>query len=168
MLSPRAHLGERGSGTAIGVAVMFPMLMLVIVAVSMLSDSARTEQALQAAADRAAHTASLCCFHTGGPMGAEAVAKASLEAAHEEHARSRISCSNDFLGDSTVRFVDVGDNRVDVDPASAVPPGGTVYVHLRCDIPPQALGGFGWPGLNVRRTALGVASVDPYRFRPGA
>ena len=158
----RPQLDEQGSGTAIGVAVMYPMLMLVIVALSMLSGSARTEQALQAAADRAARTASLCCFHTDG---AEAVAQASLMAAHAEHARNRIFCSNEFIADSDVRFIDVGGSRVN--PGSAVPPGGTVQVELVCDIPPQAMGGFGWPGLNVRRTATGVASVDPYRFRAG-
>lgn len=155
---------QRGS-IAIGMTIMFPMLMMVIVALSIITDTARTEQALQAAADRAALTASLCCSHTGGPAGAEATAKASLEASHHENAHNRIFCVNDFVNDSTVLILDVAGDVVPVAPGSRVPPGGTVEVYLRCEIPPQALGGSGWPGLDLRRSAVGHARVDPYRFR---
>lgn len=148
--------------------MMFPMLMMVIVALSILTDSARTEQALQSAADRAARTASLCCHYTGGTNGADEVARASLAAAGDENAYNRVFCVNDFVNDSTVLFLDVGEKVVTVDADSPVPPGGTVYVYLRCTIPPQALGGFGWPGLDAERTVAGVAAIDPYRFRAGA
>lgn len=168
MLTRMSQRCQRGSGSAIGVAMMFPMLMMVIVALSILTDSARTEQALQAAADRAARTASLCCYYTGGTEGADAVARTSLAAADDENYYNRIYCVNDFVNDSTILFVDVGDNVVGVAAGSPVPPGGTVYVYLRCTIPPQALGGFGWPGLDAERTAVGVAAIDPYRFRAGA
>ena len=77
----RARGDQSGSGTAIGVAIIFPMLVLVIVALRMLSDSARIEQGIQASANRAARAASLCCYYTGGPNGAEAVVQASLRAA---------------------------------------------------------------------------------------
>ncbi len=168
MLNLKPPRDERGSGTAIGVSIMFPMLMMVIVAISILTDSARTEQALQAAADRAARTASLCCYQTGGTDGAEEVARTSLAAADSENAYNRIFCVNDFVNESTILFFDVGDNVVTTAADAPVPPGGTVYVYLRCTIPPQALGGFGWPGLDAKRTAVGVAAVDPYRFRAGA
>ena len=168
MLTRRPPRGQWGSGSAIGVAIMFPMLMMVIVALSILTDTARTEQAVQAAADRAARTASLCCYYTGGTDGADAVARTSLSAAHSENHHNRIYCINDFVTESTILFFDVAENVVTVAANSPVPPGGTVYVYLRCTIPPQALGGFGWPGLQAERTAVGVAAVDPYRFRAGA
>ena len=50
----------------------------------------------------------------------------------------------------------------------AVPPGGTVHVFVTCRVPSQILGGFGFPGLDAERKAVAVATVDPYRFRPGA
>lgn len=167
MLTRRSSSSQRGSGTAIGVAIMFPMLVMVIVALSILTDSARTEQALQAAADRAARTAALCCYYTGGTYGADEVARTSLAAANNENHHNRIYCINDFVNDSTILFFNVANNVVNVAADSPVPPGGTVYVYLRCTIPPQALGGFGWPGLDAKRTAVGVAAIDPYRFRTG-
>ena len=51
---------------------MFPMLMVVIILIQMLSDSTRSEQALQATANRAARTASLCCYRIDGADGAVA------------------------------------------------------------------------------------------------
>ena len=51
---------------------MFPMLMVVIILIQMLSDSTRSEQALQATANRAARTASLCCYRIDGTDGAVA------------------------------------------------------------------------------------------------
>ena len=166
---PRRPLrNEHGSGTAIGVAMVFPMLMLVIMVLQMLSETARIEQALQAAANRAAQTAALCCYHTGGTNGAEEVAEASLAAAESVNAYNRIYCNNDLVGDSTVVFVDVKGNDVPNAGDRPVPPGGTVHVFLRCRTPPQHLGGFGFPGLAADRRAEGVASIDPYRFRAGA
>lgn len=168
-----SRLSERGSGTAIGVTILFPALMLVIVSLQMLSDSARIEQGLQAAANRAARTASLCCHHTGGPNGAEAVVEASLRAAESADVYNRIFCTNDFVADSSVVFLDVAGSHVPNQPDAsgayrAVPPGGTVHVFVRCHIPPQSLGGFGVPGLNAVRLVEGVASIDPYRYRGGA
>ena len=164
----RPSRNEYGSGTAIGVAMVFPMLMLVIVVLQMLSETARIEQALQAAANRAAQTASLCCYYTGGTNGAEEVAEASLAAAESVNAYNRIYCNNDLVGDSSIVFIDVAGNHVPNDSDRAVPPGGTVHVFLHCRTPPQHLGGFGFPGLAADRRAEGVASIDPYRFRAGA
>ena len=64
--------GEGGSGTAVGAAMMFPALMLVIVLIQMLSDTTRAEQALQATANRAARVAALCCHRVDGAGGAAA------------------------------------------------------------------------------------------------
>lgn len=160
-----ARAGERGSGTAVGMAIMFPMLILVLVAISLLSESGRFDQALQNAANRAARAAALCCKYTGGPDGAEAVARAGLAAAEDAAAANRIFCNNDFVGDSRVAFVDVSGADAAVDPAVLVPPGGTVHVFVTCRVPPEILGGFGFPGLDARRGAEGVASIDPYRSR---
>ena len=159
---------EVGSGMTIGVAIMFPVLMMVIVLLQMLGESSRVEQSLQAAANRAARTASLCCYHTGGPNGAQEVAHASLRAAESAHAENRVFCDNDFVGDSSTVFIDIHGNEVAVGPDEAVPPGGIVYVFLTCAVPPQILGGFGVPGFDSERRVVGAASVDPYRFRAGA
>ena len=169
----RTWPNELGSGTAIGVAIIFPMLMLLIVCLQMLSEAARIEQSVQAAANRSARTASLCCYHTGGPGGAEEVARASLSAAETANTFNQVHCNNDYVGSSEVVFIDVNGNHVPNDPDAggnyrAVPPGGTVHVFVTCRIPPQILGGYGIPGLDADRTAEGVATVDPYRFRPGA
>ena len=169
----RLRPNERGSGTVIGVAIIFPMLMFVIIALQALSDSARMEQAIQSSVNRAARTAALCCYHTGGSNGGEAVAEASLRASQSAGAYNRIHCYNDFAGDSIVVFVDVNGDRVPNEPDpdgayGAVPPGGTVHVLVTCRLPPQFLGVFGIPGLDVERRAEGVASIDPYRNRVGA
>lgn len=165
--------GEAGSGSVIAVAILFPALMLVIVAIQMLSDSARIEQGIQAAANRAARTASLCCYHTGGPNGAEGVARASLREAESANTYNQVFCNNDFAAGSEVIFIDVnGDHVPNTADANgdyrAVPPGGTVHVFVTCHIPAQILGGFGLPGVNAERKAVAVASVDPYRYRAGA
>lgn len=143
---------------------MFPPLMLVIVLLSMLTGSARIEQALQATANRAARTAALCCHHTDD---AETVVQAALAAAESAAATNRIVCNNDLVSDSTVHFANVDGNSVPVDAESAVPSGGTVYVVLTCRVPPEILGGIGLPGLDVQRQAVGVATVDPFRSRSG-
>ena len=164
MLSKRCGLDDTGSGTAIGVAILFVPLMLVIVGLSMLTGSARAEQALQTAANRAARTASLCCHNTGE---AEAVAHAALEAAERPGVGNQVVCNNDLAEDSRIRFTDVDGNDVSVEAESPVPPGGVVSVLLTCRIPPEALGGVGFPGLTVERRVRGVASIDPYRARSG-
>ena len=168
--SPR---GENGSGSVIGVAILFPALMLVIVAIQMLGDSARIEQGIQAAASRAARTASLCCYHTGGPDGAEEVARASLRGAASANTYNQVLCNNDFAASGEVIFIDVDGNHVPntADAGGnyrAVPSGGTVHVFVTCRIPNQILGGFGFPGINAERKTVAVATVDPYRFRSGA
>ncbi|MXV90607.1 MAG: hypothetical protein F4121_06890 [Acidimicrobiia bacterium] len=145
-------------------AILFTPLMLLIVSLSMLTGSARIEQALQATANRAARTAALCCHHTGD---AEAAVHASLVAAERTAVTNRIVCQNNLVADSTVFFVAVAGNDVPIDGTSAVPSGGTVYVVLTCRVPAEVLGGVGFPGLNVERRAVGVAVVDPYRYRSG-
>ena len=157
--------GEHGSGTAIGVAMMFPMLMMVIVLIQMLSDTTRSEQALQAVANRAARTAALCCYQIDGAGGAVATVRAGLESVTSAAAGNRIYCNNDMAGDASVFFIDVSDNVVATGP---VPPGGTAYVFLTCRIPPQIIGGFGIPALDAERLLVGVATIDPFRSRSGA
>ena len=164
----RLPRGEAGSGSVIGVAILFPALMIVIVAIQMLSDSARIEQAIQAAANRAARTASLCCFYTGGLDGAEQVAQASLRGAESANNYNQVLCNNDFAGGSEVIFIDLNGNHVPNAPDRAVPPGGTVHVFVTCRVPSQILGGFGFPGIDAERKAVAVATVDPYRHRSGA
>ena len=143
---------------------MFVPLMGVIVGLSMLTGSARVEQGLQSAANRAARTASLCCHTTDR---AEAVVDAALEAARAAAAGNRIVCNNDLVADSRITFTDNAGNGVPVEAGRAVPPGGSVRVVLTCRIPTEEMGGVGFPGLDVRRTAVGVASIDPYRSRSG-
>jgi len=167
MLSRWNRRGEAGSGMAIGVAIVFPMLMLVIVSLNLLTETSRIEQNLQATANRAARTASLCCYATGGTGGAASVVEASLAAAESVNAYNRVFCNNDFVGDSRTVFIGVGGHEVAIDPNNPVPPGGTVYVFLRCRIPPQNLGGFALPGLEIDRRIVGTATIDPYRHRAG-
>ena len=173
MLTTWRNRGEAGSGMTIGVAILFPMLVATIMLLQLVAESSRIEQSLQAAANRSAFTASLCCYYTGGQNGAHDVARASIRAAQSDNAYSRVLCNNDLVADSTVLFEDVNGDLVASDPDAngnypAVPPGGMVHVYLRCSVPPQILGGFALPGLDTERTALGTATIDPYRFRPGA
>ncbi len=146
-------------------AIIFPILMLVIVALQALIDTSRIEQSIQTVAHRAARTASLCCHST---QDAAEAAQASLAAAEDANARNRILCENDFAGDARVVFLDVGDNEVPTAADGVVPPGGTVYVLVQCRLPPPLLGSYGLLGLEVERRAWGTASVDPYRSRVGA
>ena len=158
---------DAGSGTAIGVAILFPVLMLLIVSLSMLSESARIDQTLQSAANRIAQSAALCCHFTGGPEGAQAVVDAALASTHDAASSNFVLCNNDVVSDSSFVVVDVTGNDVDIAADARVPPGGTVYVFMKCRLRPQDLGGYGFPGLNVERTAVGIATVDPYRSRSG-
>ena len=156
----RTRCDQRGSGTAIGVAIIFPMLVLVIVALRMLTDSVRMEQGIHAAANQAGRTAALCCRDTGGASGAETVARAALGAAARTGARNRILCDNDFAGDATVIFTDVAGNDVTTRPDihgdyEPVPPGGTVQVIVFCRFAPELLGGVGSPEVGAVRSAVG-------------
>ncbi len=164
MLTRRARRDEAGSGTAIGVAILFPILMLVIVALQGLIEQSRIEQSIQAVAHRAARTASLCCHSTGDAADA---ARASLAAAERDIAHNRILCNNNLVGDARVVFLDVAGDEVPTAADGVVPPGGTVYVLVQCRLPPQWLGSYGLPGLDVEHQAWGIASVDPYRSRLG-
>ena len=157
--------GAHGSGTAVGVAMMFPVLMLVIVLIQMLSDTTRAEQALQATANRAARVAALCCYRVDGTGGAAATVRAGLERVTDAAAGNRIYCNNDLAADANVVFIDVDDSEVTT---GAVPPGGTAYVFLTCRIPPQVIGGFGLPFIDAERLLVGVATIDPFRSRSGA
>ena len=144
---------------------MFPVLMMVIVLIQMLSDTTRSEQALQAVANRAARVAALCCYQIDGTGGAVATVRAGLERVTDATAGNRIYCNNDMAGDASVFFIDVSDNVV---ATGAVPPGGTAYVFLTCRIPPQIIGGFGIPALDAERLLVGAATIDPFRSRSGA
>ena len=164
MLSARCGRDETGSGTAIGVAIMFVPLMGVIVLLSMLTGSARVEQALQSTANRVARTASLCCHYTDH---AATVVQTALDAAQGEAAVNRVVCDNVLARDSRSRvvFINVENHGVPIGPEEAVPPGGRVEVEFTCEIPPEAFGGVGFPGLQVERRVVGVASIDPFRSR---
>jgi hypothetical protein len=160
---------EAGSGTAIGVAIMFPMLMLVIMVLHAITSATRTEQALQAVADRAAHAASLCCVNVEG-------ARDTAEQTVGAHARglpgSRLDCANN-VADGTlvdVVFIDVAGAEVTgrgqpSDPPVPVPAGGTVVVRVECQLPARVGGSFSPLRGNVGRSAVGMATVDPYRHR---
>ena len=162
---PRPRHDQAGSGTAIGVAIIFPILMLVIVSIQGLIEQSRIEQSIQTVAHRAARTASLCCH---GTQDAAKAARASLAAAERDIAYNRIFCNNNFVGDARVVFFDVVGNEVPEADGRVVPPGGTVYVIVQCRLPPLWLGDYGLPGLEVEHEAWGTASVDPYRSRQGA
>ncbi len=163
-IGPNRRRGEDGSGTAVGVAVMFPMLMLVIVLIQMLSDSTRSEQVLQATANRAARVAALCCYRVDGADGAVEVVRAGLASVTDAAAGNRVYCNNDMAGDASIVFIDVDGDAVTTGP---VPPGGRAYVFLTCRVPPQVVGGFGIASLDAERLLVGSATIDPFRSRSG-
>ncbi len=156
---------EKGSGAAIGMAILFPALMMLIVLLSAMSDSVRIEQSLQATANRVARTASLCCLDIQGANGALAVVDAGLEAAVDANTFNRIYCNNDLVEDAEVVFLNTAGLEVDPEANNPVPPAGTVYVFLRCEIPPKVLGGFGVPFFNAERLLVGSATIEPFRSR---
>ncbi len=173
MLTTWRKRGEAGSGMTIGVAILFPMLVATVMVLQLVAESSRIEQSLQAAANRTAFMASLCCYYTGGQHGAQEVAQASIRAAESNNTHNRVSCNNDLVADSTVLFEDVDGDLVSNDADAdgnypAVPPGGMVHVYLTCAIPPRILGGFGLPSFDTERTVVGTATIDPYRYRTGA
>ncbi|WP_419931457.1 hypothetical protein [Candidatus Poriferisodalis sp.] len=156
---------ERGTGTAIGVAIIFPMLLLVIALLQGITFTSRTEQALQAVADRAAHTASLCCLLVGD------AADAALESiAVYAGPWNRLDCQNDVTdaSETIVEFRDVSQAVVSEtnsagDP-NVVPVGGYVRVRMNCDLPPSHAGVF-LPLVDISRSVVGVATIDPFRHR---
>lgn len=93
--------GEGGSGAAVGVAMMFPVLMLVIVLIQMPSDTTRAEQAPQATTNRAARVAALRCYQIDGAGGA-ATARAGLKRATDAPADNQTHCNNDLASDADV------------------------------------------------------------------
>ena len=139
---------------------MFPMLMLVIMALHAITSATRTEQALQAVADRAAHAASLCCVNVDD---AHDTARKTVGAHTGGRPGTSLDCANDVAEDATVTFADVRDRTVE--PPDPVPGGGYVTVFLRCQLPAGAGGVFPGVATGVTRSAVGVASVDPYRHR---
>ena len=80
---------EDGSGTALGAAVLFPFLMLVIVALHTISSASRSELSLQAEATRAALAAALCCNDV---REAAAEARASLGLRAQYRGTSSVDC----------------------------------------------------------------------------
>ena len=162
MLNTGGRRGEAGSGMTIGVAILFPMLVVTVMVLELVADSARIEQSLQATANRAARVASLCCYRTDDAHGA---ARASIAAAERDNAYNRVRCNNDFVTDSRVVFEDAYGGIVAAAPDAAVPPGGSVHVYLRCTVAPQLLGGFALGVLDAERTVAATASIDPYRHR---
>ena len=179
MLTRWRNRGETGSGMTIGVAILFPMLVIIVMVLQHVADSSRIEQSLQATANRAARAASLCCYSTGGSDGAHAVVEASLRAAERDNAYNRVFCNNDLVADSTVVFEYLDGRTVSYPDANvrypdangnypAVPPAGMVHVYLECSVPPQLLGNFALPVFDTKRTVVGTATIDPYRFRSGA
>lgn len=157
---------EAGSGTAIGVAIFFPVLMLVIMALQSITSATRTEQSLQAIADRAAHSASLCCLNVGA---AQDTVEQNIVAASTGGPRARLDCVNDIAGNAAVLFTDVTGTRVPrLDAhgqANTVPAGGNVTVTLLCRLPPDRVGILSPWGAAATRSAVGVAAVDPGRHR---
>lgn len=158
---------ESGSGTAIGVAIIFPLLLLVIVALQGIAFATRTEQALQVAADRAAHTASLCCLHVSD---ANRAAQLSITSQASPARLRRLECANDVAGDAIVHFRDVTSAEVPaLDPVSGipniVPNGGLVSVYVSCRLPPERVGVSSLLGANATRSAIGFATLDPGRHR---
>ncbi|MDE0030922.1 MAG: hypothetical protein OXU42_16160 [Deltaproteobacteria bacterium] len=187
MLSAWRDRGEAGSGMTIGVAIVFPMLVITVMVLQTVADSARIEQNLQATANRAAQTASLCCHRTDR---AYETARASLATAERAGAFNKLFCNNDLLADSVVVFEDVGGGVVArggstvasdtvgyylgpdafgnyLGPGPPVPPAGRVHVYLRCSVPPQILGSFALGVFDTERTVVATATIDPHRSRTG-
>lgn len=161
----RCCSGESGSGTAIGVAVIYPMLIVVIVALHAIVTASRTEHSLQASADRAARAASLCCEQVAD---AHRRAKDSLAGGP-----AALGCVNDAATEAGIFFYDVTGAEVtpppDPDAVGAarppVPRGGTVQVHVACTLPTSVWGRMFAGPAGVQRHAVGLAVVDPYRGR---
>ena len=151
--------------------MIYPMLLLVIVAISGITDATRAEQAVQSAADRAAHTAALCCARM--PAAVDMV-QVSLETLELPETQAGAGCVNDVSEQAVVEFLDLGGAIVathggaddpDAVPSDPVPPGGWVRVAVACELPRSTLGAFGLQLFGVDRNAIGVATIDPFRSR---
>ena len=153
---------SRGSGTAIGVAVIFPMLMILIVSLDAIITSSRTSQAMQAAADRAAQTAALCCLHVDDAEDAVTDSVVWLE---QTKPYLNVACLNSMSADAVVYFQDVDGNEVEIGSGEVVPPGGMVRVRLTCRLAPRALGPVRILTFRAEHNALSTAVIDPYRHR---
>ena len=173
MLRGRLRQDRRGAGTAIGVAVIFPMLMILIVTLDAITAAARTDQTLQAAADRAAQTASLCCLHA---FDAAAAVTDSVVWLEQTAPHLNVACLNTLSDDAVVYFENVDGNEVPHEAGTAtgqprggndnlVPSGGTVRVLLRCRYAPRALGFVRILTFEAEQVALSTAVIDPYRHR---
>lgn len=156
ILQPRED--ESGSGTAIGVAILFPVMMLLIMSLQSLIDSSFAGQVLSRTANRVARTASLCC-HTTEQV--ETVVEASLAEAERLHIQKGIHCVNDVAADSGFLILDANEQETPVAQDQAVPPGGTVFVSVRCHL------SAGFIGFKVWQSPMGSAIIDPYRTRKG-
>lgn len=169
---------QAGSGTAIGVAVIFPALMLVIVSLQALADASTSEQALQTAANRAARVASLCCnMIEDRNDGAAKAASDALKQLGTGVGIQKVDCVNEDLGDPDYAWIDFSEPSGRSIAAGApdmllgsggnteVPRGGQVTVVVRCELAASNLGRFVVGSSEVVRTGIGTASIDPYRDR---
>ena len=78
------RLSSRGSGTAIGVAILFPVLMLFIMAIDSMTSVSRSGEVVQTAADRA-YTAA------GFALSTSQLNERSLERASDTLDRARLT-----------------------------------------------------------------------------
>ena len=154
----RLRKDESGSGTAIGIAILFPVLMLLIMSLQSLIDASFSGQVLSRTANRVARTASLCCHTT---KQVETVVKTSLIEAERIHSQKGIYCTNDLAADSDLLILDTNEQETPVHQDQAVPSGGTVFVLARCHL------SAGFIGLKVWQSPVGSAIIDPYRARRG-
>ena len=133
---------EDGSGTALGAAVLFPFLMLVIVALHTISSASRSELSLQAESTRAALAAALCCNDV---REAAAEARASLGLRAQYRGTSSVDCIDSpdgATGDTPDRSL------VEADVAFSHRFGGTAGDTVFVEPP---------AGADARRTGLLVA-----------
>ena len=141
---PRAS--ERGSSVAVEAALVLPVAMLFVGLVIGMAGHALAQQAVTAAATRAARAASLERSQTSAE-------RAALDAAVTELGNSRITCT---------------DAQVSVDARGLAAPMGTVAsvtVRLTC----RAVFPVSMPGFPASRslTGEGTSPVDTYRGRNG-
>ena len=141
---PRAS--ERGSSVAVEAALVLPVAMLFVGLVIVMAGYAIAQQAVTAAATRAARAASLERSQTSAE-------RAARDAAVTELGNSHITCT---------------DARVSVDAKGLEAPIGTVAsvtVRLTC----QAVFPVSIPGFPANRsmTGEGTSPVDTYRSRNG-
>lgn len=141
---PRAS--ERGSSVAVEAALVLPVAMLFVGLVIVMAGHALAQQAVTAAATRAARAASL-------ERSQASAERAALDAAVTELGNSRITCT---------------DAQVSVDARGLAAPMGTVAsvtVRLTC----RAVFPVSMPGFQASRslTGEGTSPVDTYRSRNG-